>query len=110
MDSAICVSVPPLVDVVGKENEHGDRCFDILVEKKRLSLTVGFIAALVKFIDDALPTQRDDFVGCDNLGYVSDTAPNKTKRENLRSLDHIQDTASLHKGFEKKIFNGFYNH
>lgn len=77
MDSAISVSVPPLVDVVGKENECGDRCFDIFVEKTRLSLTVGFIAALVKFIDDAVPSQRDDCLGFDNLGYVADSAPNK---------------------------------
>jgi len=64
------VSSPPLIDIVGKQNELGDRCVDILVEKTRLSLSAGFVAAVARFIAESLPERVE--VGCDNLGYVGD--------------------------------------
>lgn len=86
LDSAISVSSPPLVDVVGKQSERGDWCVDLLVEKTRLSLSAGFVAALVRFLGDAAPDRRSG--GCDNLGYVGDTLP---KVQSQTGVEKIHD-------------------
>ncbi|XP_046398302.1 vacuolar protein sorting-associated protein 13C-like isoform X1 [Ischnura elegans] len=54
----ISVSTPPIVDLTFRQTQTGDRCVDILVECTRINLSVPFLAALGRFLVDALPGER----------------------------------------------------
>ncbi|KAE8750070.1 hypothetical protein FOCC_FOCC003194, partial [Frankliniella occidentalis] len=73
---SISVSQPPIVDLTFRQTQAGDRSVDVLVEQTRLNLTVGFLAAMARFLMDALPGEGDRVAdtayGFINQGYVGD--------------------------------------
>lgn len=66
------MSTPPIVDLTFRQTQAGDRSLDILVEQTRLNLTVGFLAAMARFLLDALPSEHYVDGGFINQGYVGD--------------------------------------
>lgn len=98
-DETISISTPPIVDVIYKQTQKGDRRVDVLIEKTRMNLTVSFAAAFSKFAIDAIPVKQSEG-GFINHGYVGDLVqqvnPLMMTFKNLPDCDYYQ--------FSRKIY------
>ncbi|KAG0722861.1 Vacuolar protein sorting-associated protein 13C [Chionoecetes opilio] len=66
------VSVPPIMDLMYKMSPNGDGAMEVSIERTRLNMSVTFVLALYKYVNEAIPGSASTSGGILNPGFVGD--------------------------------------